>query len=252
MQVARTASTVGVLVNTLSLANTRVLLNHVTRSIVEAGKKHYMFVVGKPNVAKLANFECVDVWCVLGCGQSGIIIDSFGDYFKPIITPYELKLALMPQVTWTGRWVTDFDTMLAHDGAEDGAAEESLENPSAETGDIHTEGDNDYAPEFDPVSGKLRMSQPLRQLRHLELELELEGNRTSSSAGDNPNESSLVKKLSGTLAVGKTVSTSALGLQGRQWTGLGSDFAQDDGVSSAEGARVEEGRTGLARDYSAV
>lgn len=247
MQVARTASTIGVLVNTLSLANTRVLLNHITRSIVEAGKKHYMFVVGKPNVAKLANFECVDVWCVLGCGQSGIIIDTFGDYFKPIITPYELKLALMPQVTWTGKWVTDFDTMLAQDREEAAEVMEASEAPKGPREETSTEDDYDYAPDFDPVSGKLRMSQPLRQLRHLELELELEGNR-----GDSSDESSLVKKLSGTLAVGKTVSTSALGLQGRQWTGLGSDFAQDNGVSSADGALVEDGRTGLARDYSAV
>lgn len=246
MQVARTASTVGVLVNTLSLANTRVLLNHVTKSIVEAGKKHYMFVVGKPNVAKLANFECVDVWCVLGCGQSGIIIDMFGDYFKPIITPYELKLALMPQVTWTGKWVTDFDAMLEQDEL-DREKEEEKENAQEAVGDGKNNDDDDYAPTFDPVSGKLRMAQPLRQLRHLELELEMDGGHGKASSADD-DESGLVKRFSGTLAVGQTVSTSALGLQGRQWTGLGSDFAADDSVS-AEGARVEEGRTGIARGY---
>ena len=64
---ARMAGTVGILVNTLSLANTKVLLNTIKEKIKEAGKKHYIFVVGKPNVAKLANFESVDIWCILGC-----------------------------------------------------------------------------------------------------------------------------------------------------------------------------------------
>ena len=42
------AGTVGILVNTLSLANTKVLLNTIKEKIKEAGKKHYIFVVGSP------------------------------------------------------------------------------------------------------------------------------------------------------------------------------------------------------------
>lgn len=239
MQVARSATTVGILVNTLSLANTKVLLNQIVRSIIEAGKKHYMFVVGKPNVAKLANFECVDVWCIIGCGQSGIVIDMWGDYYKPIITPYELQLALMPQVTWTGKWVTDFDTLLE----KQDEGEETNESPTPPSNE---EDENDYAPEFDPVTGKLKMNQPLRQLRHLELELEMESSKKDSQP---VGETGLVKSFSGSLAVGKTISTSAMGLQGRQWTGLGSDFTKED---SKEGAIVEDGHTGVARGYTDV
>lgn len=241
MQVARTASTVGILVNTLSLANTRILLNHVIKSIVDAGKKHYMFVVGKPNVAKLANFECVDVWCILGCGQSGIVIDMFGDYFKPIITPYELKLALMPQVTWTGKWITDFDAMIEED---DKVSEDIIQDDKEQE-----ENDDEFAPEYDPVTGTLKLNQPLRQLKHLELELDMECNKDGRIVNEN-DDMSLVKKFSSTLAVGKTVSTSALGLQGREWTGLGSDFNHEE--VSSEGALVEDGRTGIARGYSDV
>lgn len=246
MQVARSASTIGVLVNTLSLENTRELLNQVTKSIAEAGKKHYMFVVGKPNVAKLANFDCIDVWCILGCGQSGIVIDMFGDYFKPIITPYELKLALLPQVTWTGKWVTDFDAMI--EGKVKDKDSNIMEEPVEHAKVKDDDENDDYAPEFDPVTGKLKMSQPLRQLRHLELELEIESEKNDHKQLSD--ESSLVKKFSGTLSVGKTISTSALGLQGRQWTGLGSDFNNEE--ISQEGALVEEGRSGIARGYSGV
>jgi diphthamide biosynthesis protein 2 len=249
MQVTRSASTIGVLVNTLSLSNTKLLLNEIIKSIIEAGKKHYMFVVGKPNVAKLANFECIDVWCIIGCGQSGIVIDMFGDYYKPIVTPYELHLALKPQVTWTGKWITDFDSMLKREEAREEEEEGKNNNEEDSKND---DDDDDYAPEFDPVTGKLKMNQPLRQLRHLELELEMENNNSNHNHDHNNNsidEKGLVKKFSGTLSVGNTVSTSALGLQGRQWTGLGSDFKEQE---SEEGAIVEEGRTGVARGYSGV
>lgn len=236
MQITRTASTIGILVNTLSLFNTKKLLNQIIKSVIEAGKKHYMFVVGKPNVAKLANFDCIDVWCIIGCGQSGIVIDLFGDYFKPIITPYELKLALMPQVTWTGKWVTDFIALIEHDETE------GKENENKQ--DIQEV--DEFAPEYDPVTGTLKMNQPLRQLRHLELELEHENDKRNYNNTDQ--EDSLVKKFSGTLAVGNTVSTSALKLQERQWSGLGSDF--NDQQVSPEGALVEDGRTGIARGYN--
>lgn len=244
MQVARSATTIGILINTLSLANTKSLLNQIIKDIVAAGKKHYMFVVGKPNVAKVANFECVDAWCIIGCGQSGIVIDMYGDYYKPIITPYELKLALMPMVTWTGKWVTDFEAYLnkSTDDEIDGGEEWLNEK----TGTLNDQDNDEFAPEFDPVTGQLKMTQPLRQLRHLELELESESITKKSNRDDDPTESSLVKKFSGSVTVGKTISTSAFGLQNREWTGLGSDFAETD---SKEGALVEDGRTGIARDY---
>ena len=249
MQVARSATTIGVLVNTLSLANTKELLNKIVKSIIEAGKKHYMFVVGKPNVAKLANFECVDAWCILGCGQSGIVVDMYGDYYKPIITPYELQLALMPQVTWTGKWVTDFDAMLEKQDQEEPL---ESEHPEDQTTGFVDEDHDEFAPEFDPVSGTLKMNQPLRQLRHLELELDME-NENRGTESTNDSETALVQRLSGTLSLGKTVSTAALGLQSRAWTGLGSDFQEEDAESSSsQGALVEDGRTGVARGYSGV
>ena len=65
MHMARTAGTIGILVNTLSLRNTKETVNSLAKLIKENGKKHYMFVVGKPNVAKLANFEPIDIWCCL-------------------------------------------------------------------------------------------------------------------------------------------------------------------------------------------
>lgn len=236
MMSARNAATVGILVNTLSLQNTNKLVNKVVKWIKQADKKHYLFVVGKPNVAKLANFDTIDVWCILGCGQSGIIVDSFGDYYRPIITPYELELALQPEVSWTGKWVTDFKEVMEE--AED--AEDEPEEAPKETEKVEEDNFEDDVPEFDPVSGKLVSSKPLRHLRHLEIEL------SQPKITDNDSHE-LVKRFSSQLAIGNTVSTSALKLQDRSWTGLGSDY---QGTEDDEGAELEEGRTGIARGYN--
>jgi len=247
MMIARNASTIGILVNTLSLQNTRKLLNKVVKWVKDAGKKHYMFVVGKPNVAKLANFDTIDVWCILGCGQSGIIIDSYGDYYKPIITPYELQLALLPEVSWTGKWVVDFKEVMSQPDYQDG--EENSDETGRTTHEEQDEEKDEYAPEFDPVTGRLVASRPLRQLRHLQIEL---GDQRKAIKNSN-DEKSLTTRFSSELSIGNTVSTSALQLQNHTWTGLGSDYKQQEedeqGNFSEEGAKVEEGRSGIARDY---
>ena len=229
MNVARTAGCIGILINTLSLRNTKETINKLIKLIRSNGKKHYLFVVGKPNVAKLANFEPVDIWCILGCGQSGIIVDQFNEFFKPIITPYELTLALNKEITWTGKWITDFDKALKD------LTIESDENKGDENSSDMV-SDND-APEFDVVTGKfVSTSRPLRQLKHLELE------SPSNVSTD------LVKSVRGGTVIKGTVSTSASYLQNRNWSGLGSDF-KDDEEYDEDGAIVEEGTAGIARGY---
>lgn len=241
MHMARTAGTIGILVNTLSLSNTRELIKGISNKIKEAGKKHYIFVVGKPNVAKLANFDAIDLWCVLGCDHQGIILDQTNEYFKAIVTPYELLLALSDGLTWTGKWVTDFRSILGELGEE---PEEESE-ATTESKKIEDEGESDdEAPVFDPVTGKLSStSKPLRRLQHLQI------SHDSEPADSN----ALVQKLSLAVALRNTVSTSAAHLQQRAWTGLGSDFqaqAEDSESDYDEsGAAIEEGASGIARGY---
>ncbi|AET40870.1 2-(3-amino-3-carboxypropyl)histidine synthase Ecym_7013 [Eremothecium cymbalariae DBVPG len=230
MHVARTASTIGILVNTLSLTNTRELLASLINLIRENGKKHYVFVVGKPNVAKLANFEAIDIWCILGCGQGGIIVDQANEFYRPIITPYELMLALQPEITWTGQWVVDFKNVLNQIDA------------ASNTVPMDEGTSEEHMPEFDPVTGKyVSTSRPLRNIHHLNIEAPQE-------AADSKDSTALVKQFSGTMTIGSTVSTSAAYLQSRQWTGLGNDFKEDDDYE-VDGATVVEGRTGVARGY---
>ncbi|CAX41942.1 diphthamide biosynthesis protein, putative [Candida dubliniensis CD36] len=227
---ARMAGTVGILVNTLSLANTKILLNTIKEKIREAGKKHYIFVVGKPNVAKLANFESVDIWCILGCDHQGIIIDQLNEYYRPIVTPYELLLGLSDELSWTGKWVVDYKSVLKEYGNE-------VIQPNQDA-----DSDEDLPPVFDPVTGRyVSTSRPLRQINHLMVK-----SNDQSHDNDNDNDSQLVKRFSNAVAIKGTVSTSAIHLQNRHWTGLGSDYTEDE---NAAGALVEDGRKGIARGY---
>lgn len=234
MNVARTAGTIGLLVNTLSLSDTKDVINKLSHKIKSAGKKYYLFVVGKPNVAKLANFESVDIWCIIGCNQNGIIIDETNEYFKPIVTPYELLLALKDEVTWTGKWFTSFNLLL-----DEMQKEANDDNASEDEG---KDSDEDEAPDFDLVTGTFSSkSRPLRRLKHLQISQE--------STNSNDDEGKLVKKLSGAVVLNGTVSTSAEHLQQRAWSGLGSDY-DASGLDSSVGALVEEGRDGIARGYN--
>ncbi|ODV59885.1 2-(3-amino-3-carboxypropyl)histidine synthase, partial [Ascoidea rubescens DSM 1968] len=232
MFVARNASTIGILINTLSLSNTLSMLNMVKEWIHKNEKKSYMFVVGKPNVSKLANFDAVDCWVALGCSQNGMIIDEYNEYYKPILTPYELYLALAAEVTWTGKWVTDFKEIMKLDNRDE-------EDKSLDGSHGSDEDEDEDAPEFNPVTGQYAInSRPLRPklYQHIEIEAPID------------NEKQLVKQFSKSMVIKGTISTSALYLQSREWSGLGSDFVQDD-KEDDEGAILEQGRSGIARGY---
>lgn len=90
-----------------------------------AGKTTYVISVGKPNPAKLANFGEIDVFCMLACPESTIGLmqpEESGQYYRPIITPFELQTALSTtsdtDLAWipggsgeAGRYVSDLTEM---------------------------------------------------------------------------------------------------------------------------------------------
>lgn len=237
MHVARTAGCIGILVNTLSIRGTRETVNKLIKLIRDNGKKHYLFVVGKPNVPKLANFEPVDIWCILGCGQSGIIVDEFGDFYKPIITPYELTMALNIEVTWTGKWITDFQK--AAEAIDESLVQLETDLNENEAGDAKDSGDTKDldAPDFDAVTGKyVSTSRPLRALNHLQID------------GPEDNENKVIPRVSGGTIIKGTVSAATRHLENRAWSGLGTDFKDQEDYEE-DGATVEEGISGVARGY---
>ncbi|TKA67738.1 hypothetical protein B0A49_05105 [Cryomyces minteri] len=255
----------GILINTLSVANYLSVATHVRALIAAAGKKSYTFVVGKVNAAKIANFSDVGGWVVIGCWESSLL-DS-ADFWRPVITPFELDLALAGDAerVWTGEWTGDFQAVLARKHQRTKlAAEADGEGGAALEHDTHdAPADADVAgavegaeldsepesapPEFDLRTGRyVSHTRPMRPSTTSTHPVEPPGAKAAPTA--------LTKRAPADLAtIGGQVSPAAEFLRSqRTWQGLGSDFAvaceREDGADGA-GARVEEGRRGVARGY---
>lgn len=233
-----TAPIFGILVNTLSVKNYLHIVDHVRKQIAAAGKKSYMFVVGKLNAAKVANFSEIEGWVVIGCWESSLVDSK--EFWKPVITPYELELALQSDDTrvWTGAWRSDYQAVLDASTAAPKATTETNEEVDGDEG-----SDSESAPpEFDFRTGQfVTTSRPMQYT----------SNGSNGRVGGN--STALAKRAKGDLAmIGNTISPGAEFLRSqRTWKGLGSDFEiryeEDDDVS---GSAVVEGRRGIARGYA--
>ncbi|KAK8122820.1 diphthamide biosynthesis protein 2 [Apiospora sp. TS-2023a] len=249
------ASIIGILVNTLSVKNYLPTIALLKDQIAAAGKKSYTIVVGKLNPAKLANFAEMDGWVVVGCWESGLV-ESDG-MFKPVITPFELDLALQgdDKRVWDGSWWGGIEGVAFQ--AESKAEKDAEEQAAAEAeGDAEDDIPQDVEggvdeeesepPEYDWRTGKLvSHSRPMRvAVRNKKT------NDTSDSAAEGASKSAkdpsgaLVQRKFGELAtVNGVVSPGAEFLRSqRTWQGLGSDYVEDE-----ESTAVEEGRSGVAR-----
>lgn len=239
-----TVSIFGILINTLSVKNYMAALAHVKDLIDRSGKKAYTFVVGKVNAAKVANFSEIDGWVVIGCWESSLLESK--DFWKPIITPFELELALTDERDriWTGEWNSDFQSLLGKERelavVNEVEAEQDLEDNAEDSDEEDSE-----PPVFDLRTGRyVSQSRPMARSAKTK-------EKTSQGTATN----SLVKRANGDLAqIGGQVSPAAEFLRSkRTWQGLGSDYniAYDhDGEGKLKGAQMEEGRSGVARGYN--
>jgi diphthamide biosynthesis protein 2 len=249
-----TVSIWGILINTLSVKNYLHMVDHVRDKIAAAGKKSYLFVVGKLNAAKVANFSEVGGWVVIGCWESSLVDSK--DFYKPVITPFELELALKKDEDrlWTGQWRGDFQGVLdqavveseqvnAHvDGTKEGLAE-NLDN--------NLGGDYDSEEESAPPEFDLRTGRYVSQTRPMQTQRGRTTNTLQSIQGSQ--SGALARRLKGDIvAVNGVASPGAEYLRtNRTWQGLGSDFEvayEEEGEEHS--SAVGEGRTGIARDYT--
>ena len=232
-----TCSIFGILINTLSVKNYLHTITKIQVQLAAAGKKSYTFVVGKINAAKVANFSEIGGWIVVGCWESSLIESA--DFYKPIITPFELQLALMSdeERVWTGEWTGDFNSIVDKEIPKQ-SADRKDETLQGNDGDIDDEDDS-APPEFDLRTGRyVSHSRPM-----LTAHAELPGTQESITSN------ALTKRATGDLAtINGTLSPGAEFLRSqRTWQGLGSDF--EIAYEDERGVAVEQGRSGVARGY---
>lgn len=253
-----TAGIFGILVNTLSVSNYLSSIDSIRKQIAAAGKKSYTMVVGKLNPAKLANFAEIDGWVVVGCWESSLIEDDAG-FYKPVITPFELELALASddERVWTGEWWGGIEAVKPPadekpeekkpDDTENNETQETANNEQA-TGDGDFDSEEESAPpEFDWRTGKLvSHSRPMRMVASKSKSEKKEA--SSSEKTDAPPRSSaltLRSKAQELASVNGVVSPGAEYLRTqRTWVGLGTDFDEEASMT------IEEGRGGVARGYT--
>ena len=253
----------GILVNTLSVKNYMAILSHVQNTIAAAGKKSYTFVVGKVNAAKVANFSEVGGWVVIGCWESSLIESK--DFWRPLITPFELEIALQDDTNrvWTGEWTADFTQLLDDAQARESAEKEAKTNNTnganqqEGTQDVNADGDYDSEEESAPPEFDLRTGRYVSHSRPMQQTTPKAVQQTPSdgTSGPTPASHALTKRANGALAsVNGVVSPGAEFLQSkRTWVGLGSDYnnpeSEEGGTGSGHAAKMEEGRSGIARGY---
>ena len=74
VQQAREAAVVGLLIGSLSVSHRQPMLAALKALCRRAGRKYYVFIMGKLNTAKLANFAEVGVYVLLGSPEHSLLI----------------------------------------------------------------------------------------------------------------------------------------------------------------------------------
>jgi diphthamide biosynthesis protein 2 len=240
----------GILINTLSVANYMSALQHCQTLISRAGKKSYTFVVGKVNPAKLANFAEIGVWVVIGCWENSLIESK--EFLAPIVTPFELEVGLMGDEgrQWGGEWVANFQEVVERARKEGEGVDVQAEGVRERWWD--EEESDDEPPDFDLRTGRyVSRSRPMGRPR-------VSGEASLNPGGEvvpaAPPSSALVQRAKGDVAViNGAVSPAAEFLRSkRTWQGLGSDYEvvyERDDEGRIRGAGIEEGRQGVAKEY---
>ena len=239
-QKAQMANIIGILVGTLSQDRFRSVVASVRQKIEDSGRSSYTFVVGKINVAKLANFAEVECFVLIACGETSILSDE-REYHLPVITPTELEIAL-GEKEWGGSAScnTDFGDFLQ--GFEDVADDEGEGESNGEgTGDDSNvnadmgveDGDedddsSDDEPYFSMISGTY-VSKP-KSLKAL---------KKSQESSNNSN----LEALPGQGQVTEYKSEAAEFWKKREYKGLEAQIGKDEAKAAIKG------QTGIASDY---
>ncbi|PSR82783.1 putative diphthamide synthesis protein-domain-containing protein [Coniella lustricola] len=240
-----TAGIIGILVNTLSVANYLPSIDTIRKQVAEAGKKSYTVVVGKLNPAKLANFSEIEAWVVVGCWESSLVEDDAG-FYRPVLTPFELEVALMPdeERIWGLSWWGGIESVKPiEDLASQSKGVAISDSTPAGDSSVEDEDDDANAPVFDLRTGKLvYTARPMRKAA--QAQAGADDQDTTHAAGNNQEALTLRPKaelvtINGVLSPGAQYLRSQ-----RTWQGLGTDFDDE------RAATMEEGRGGIARGYT--
>ncbi|KAG8835488.1 Diphthamide biosynthesis protein 2 [Serendipita sp. 400] len=223
MQRARDADVFGILVGTLGVASYLHLITEVRKMLAREGKKTYTISVGKLNPAKLANFAEIECFVLIACPENSIVESK--EFLRPIVTPFELSIALGVAPSWDGRYLLDFGEVLVDCRTQE---------RDASAKDDKEEEEEEVQPEFSLITGKYRQVK-----RYGQRAIPEEG----LSTGD---EGALIARNNEGTVAQVIESASSDFMRNRTWQGLEQRLGED------EPGLLEQGRSGIARGYHEV
>ena len=180
---AKDASIVGIIIGTLGVARHKEMLTRMQKVLKTAGKKCYTFLVGKINVPKLANYAEIDIFVLIACPENSLVNSS--EFYKPIVTPFEMEIACLKGREWTGEYITEFETLLPG----------SSNHVDVESEEESTE------PEYSLITGQLR-------------------NKVSFKDHEDSNSTDVVLSNQGNQLMAEKPQNAAQFLSSRTWQGL--------------------------------
>ena len=272
VQKARDASVIALLVGTLGINSYLPLLNSLRKLLTSkrSARKVYTISVGKLNPAKLANFQEIEMFVLIACEENSMVDGK--DFFRPIVTPFEMLLALDDSREWTGEYKLELKGLV--DGLEEVKKNSDNQDEVSEDSEKQTDSkiaedqdSSDEEPHFSLITGGLVSRSKFSVSNAQASSIALSSGETPSNAialRDETDQNSL--PMSG--ANGEVILKSAngrevqvlqtasgrmgarnggngIGDREREWKGL--EWSNSDWTGEKP-ALLEEGREGIAAD----
>jgi len=246
VQKAKLANIYGILVGTLSQDRFRNVIASIRHKILQSGRTCYTFVVGKINIAKIANFAEVECFVLVACGETSVLRDE-REFHVPIVTPMELEIAL-GEKEWGGPAscstdFTDFLQTCVHNNVEEedgGGCDDKHDDNNKNQDDYHEDDDDDNdddKPFYSMISGTY-VSRPTSSLQPNNIK-NLDDHSNDSTTENNNDMSS----IPGQGQLTKYHSAAAEFWKKREYKGLEANIGRNDTNAAIQG------QSGIASDY---
>jgi 2-(3-amino-3-carboxypropyl)histidine synthase len=105
IEAAKTARTFGLILGTLGRQGSPAVLDDLKRKLEQHGRPFVTLLMSEIKPAKLEKFHGIDVWVQVACPR--LSIDWSSAFDRPILTPYELNVAL-GECKWQEIYPMDF------------------------------------------------------------------------------------------------------------------------------------------------
>ncbi|TPX30405.1 hypothetical protein SmJEL517_g06018 [Synchytrium microbalum] len=233
LQKAKDADVFGIVVGTLGVASYLPVIDHLKSLIASRSKKSYTLAVGKPNPAKLGNFMEIECFVLVACPENSLIDSK--EFLRPIVTPFELELALTSSEEWVGRdlaYVTDLEVMRERLEQDLTVAKDT--NGGGDEVREDDDGEGGAAPHFSLVTGKYKQAKTY---------IASSSHQPAKDGAVDDDSTMVLRNQNTALTVNSGSSAAVEYLQQRTYQGL------DARIGQTEAGDVIEGRSGIARGY---